>query len=242
MLKKLCIVFALFSLTACVAYYPYPDYQPRSKPISKPSYDPPLAPSFETQTQRSYPKEKKGYYKISTEHMNKFIQAKNNVEYCLLPELGQQEDARLTALEKHLVKAIIHEQLENIVNKSSAKVIYDDPDAYGYFEFKYQQLKHDLTNIRESECRQLKERYNQRFKDLKRQRGLENRSGHPIERRIQDQQQAIEDKIRDQQMSIERKMREQQEAMERKILGQPEPMYKPKRDISIDWSHPLDRW
>ncbi len=37
-------------------------------------------------------------------------------------------------------------------------------------------------------------------------------------------------------------MREQQEAMERKILGQPEPMYKPKRDISIDWSHPLDRW
>lgn len=47
MLKKLCIVFALFSLTACVAYYPYPDYQPRSKPIPKPSYDPPLAPSFE---------------------------------------------------------------------------------------------------------------------------------------------------------------------------------------------------
>ncbi|EJS88163.1 hypothetical protein AAUPMB_10971 [Pasteurella multocida subsp. multocida str. Anand1_buffalo] len=45
--------------------------------------------------------------------------------------------------------------------------MYDDPDAYGYFEFKYQQLKHDLTNIRESECRQLKERYNQRFKDLK---------------------------------------------------------------------------
>ncbi|EJS88162.1 hypothetical protein AAUPMB_10966 [Pasteurella multocida subsp. multocida str. Anand1_buffalo] len=44
-------------------------------------------------------------------------------------------------------------------------------------------------------------------------------------------------------MSIERKNSvNNKKAMERKILGQPEPMYKPKRDISIDWSHPLDRW
>ncbi|MGC6377423.1 DUF5358 family protein [Bisgaard Taxon 45] len=242
MLKKFVMLFATLGLTACVTYYPYPDYQPRSKPVSKPRYEPALAPSYDSQTQRGYPKEKKGYYKISTEQMNKFIQAKNNVEYCLLPELGQQEDARLTALEKHLVKTIIHEKLEQIVGKSAANVIYDDPEAYDYFEFKYQQLKHDLTNIRESECRQLKERYHQRFKALKRQRGLDNRSGHPIEQRIQDQQQAIEEKIRDQQMSIERKMREQQESMERKIFGQPEPLYKPQRDISIDWSHPLDRW
>lgn len=244
MFKNLLVMLSIVSLTACVTYYPHPQYEPE-QPAYTPSYEPPFEPRLDRKHKPEYPRETREnsrYYRISTDQMNRFILAKNNLEYCLLPELGQQRDERLTALEKQLIKEMIHEQLEKIVGKSSAKTIYDDPEAYRYFQFKYNQLKHDITNIRESECRNLKENYNKRFKESKRQRGLETQSGNPIERRIQQQQQSIEEKIRHQQESIERKIREQQEAIERKISGQQEPIYKPKKDVSIDWEHPLDRW
>lgn len=244
MFKNLLVMLSIVSLSACVTYYPHPQYEPE-QPAYTPSYEPPLEPRLDRKHKPEYPhetRERSRYYKISTDQMNRFILAKNNLEYCLLPELGQQRDERLTALEKQLVKEMIHEQLEKIVGKSSARTIYDDPEAYRYFQFKYHQLKHELVNIRESECRHLKENYNKRFKDSKRQRGLDTPSGNSIERRIHEQQQSIEEKIRHQQESIERKIRDQQEAIERKISGRPEPLYQPKKDVSIDWEHPLDRW
>ncbi|WP_424411604.1 DUF5358 family protein [Pasteurella sp. PK-2025] len=241
MFKPLWVMFSIVSLSACVAYYPYPQYEPTERPVYQPTYEPPFE-TTEPKHRTEYPRKETRYYKISTEQMNRFILAKNNLEACLLPELGRQGDDRLTALEKQLLKEMINEQLENIVGKASVKTIYDDPNAYRYFQFKYNQLKHDLTNIRESECRDLKERYNQRFKESKRQRGLAPRTGHSIERRMQEQQASIEERMRRQRESIERRMQDQQKAMERKIYGTEEPLYQPKKEVNIDWSHPFDRW
>lgn len=240
MFKKLIVMLSIMSLSACVAYYPHTRYE-KDELVYRPSYDPPFEPKLDRKHQQEYPFDTSRYYKISTDQMNRFIFAKNNVEYCLLPELGQQPDERLTALEKQLMKEMIHEQLEKIVGKSLARTIYGDPKAYRYFQFKYDQLKHDITNIRESECRNLKESYNKRFKESKHQYGLDEQSRNPIERHIQ-QQQSIEEQIRHQQESIERKIRDQQEAIERKISGQQEPIYRQKKGVSIDWEHPLDRW
>ncbi|MFD1806898.1 DUF5358 family protein [Pasteurella oralis] len=209
MFKKLLIGLSILSLTACVAYYPYPQYEPQ--------YEPKFEPPFEHSESSRKPKVNTPQYKISTEQMHKFVLAQNNTHSCLDPELGKQQDQRLTALEKQVLKDLVYEELVKIVGKENAQTIYDDPESYRYFQFKYKQVKHDITNIRERDCRTLKERYQQRFKEARRARGLEEPRDTSIHGRIQEQQKSIERRIREQQESIERRIRDQQEEMERRM-------------------------
>lgn len=86
MFKKLFVIIATSCLSGCWTYYPYDLIETATYQLS---YDPFFTASFEPKLPPNYPKEHSSHYKISTEHMNRFIQEKNNLEYCLLPELGQ---------------------------------------------------------------------------------------------------------------------------------------------------------
>ncbi|UAY77915.1 hypothetical protein K7G90_000156 [Pasteurella canis] len=206
MFKKLLIALSMLSLMACVTYYPYPQYEPK------------FDPSFD---QHKYPRKPKSkepsQYKISTEQMYQFILAENNMYSCLESQLGKQQEQRLEALEKQVLKELSYEQLVKVIGKEKAKTIYDDPQSFRYFQFKYQQLKHDISNIRERDCRLLTERYQYLWGRAKKTTELEESRDTSIQGRIQEQKKSIERRIQEQQESLERRIREQQEEMEQRM-------------------------
>ncbi|WP_109079061.1 DUF5358 family protein [Aggregatibacter kilianii] len=227
MLKKFLTVLPLFFLTACVGYYPYPQFDP--------SYPPPSVQYDDTEENDAVFRTRRHHdakYQISTEAMERFILAKNNLEYCLLPELGKQSDERVTALEKRLLKDMMNDRLADIVGKSAARTIFDDVPSYDYFQFKYQQLNHDVNNIREVECHDLKRHFRDQLNERKRRQGLAGDS-RSIENQMQQQRQTMDDAFR--------RFHTQQQSMERQIRGESEPLYKSNKNISVDWTDPYSR-
>ncbi|MBN6065598.1 hypothetical protein HYE66_03870 [Aggregatibacter actinomycetemcomitans] len=226
MLKKCLLVLPISVLTACVGYYPYPQFEP-GYPAPSVQYDDDEEDAVFRTRRTHEPK-----YKISTEDMEKFVLAKNNLEYCLLPELGKQSDERVTALEKRLLKDMINDELAKIVGKASARTIFDDQSSYDYFQFKYQQRNHDVNNIREFECRDLKRHFRDRLNERKRQQGLAGDS-RSVENQMQQQRQTMDDAFR--------RFHTQQESIERRIRGESEPLYKSNKNLSVDWTDPYSR-
>ncbi|WP_109842882.1 DUF5358 family protein [Aggregatibacter aphrophilus] len=231
MLKKYLLVLPISILTACAGYYPYPQFEPGYPAPSVQHNDDEEHTVFSTRRTHE-PKYQDPRYKISTEDMEKFILAKNNLEYCLLPELGKQSDERVTALEKRLLKDMINDELAKIVGKASARTIFDDQSSYDYFQFKYQQLNHDVNNIREFECRDLKRHFRDRLNERKRKQGLAGDS-RSVESQMQKQRQTIDDAFR--------RFHTQQESIERQIRGESEPLYKSNKNINVDWTDPYSR-
>ncbi|QEH47056.1 DUF5358 family protein [Aggregatibacter actinomycetemcomitans] len=228
MLKKYLLVLPISILTACAGYYPYPQFEP-SYPSSSVQHNDDEEHAVFSIRRTHEPKYQDPRYKISMEDMEKFILAKNNLEYCLLPELGKQSDKRVTALEKRLLKDMINDELSKIVGKASARTIFDDQFSYDYFQFKYQQLNHDVNNIREFECRDLKRYFRDRLNERKRKQGLAGDS-RSVENQVQKQRQTIDDAFR--------RFHRQRESIERQIRGESEPLYKSNKNINVDWTDP----